>query len=106
MRWSLNVWCETWKSTLIYPVYFDGPLTSKSCTEILSGPLVDFLEDKVCSQDFLGMWYQHDGAPTHKSEQPCAFLGQTFDTEIIGYGGQQKWAAGSPDLSPLDFWIC
>ncbi|GFW81896.1 hypothetical protein TNCV_2885701 [Trichonephila clavipes] len=35
------------------------------------------------------MWYQHDGAPAHKSSQPCTFLAQTFDTRIIGYGGQE-----------------
>ncbi|GFV91718.1 hypothetical protein TNCV_4762831 [Trichonephila clavipes] len=31
----------------------------------------------------------YDGASTHKSAQPCAFLAQTFDTRIIGYGGQE-----------------
>ncbi|GFT32593.1 uncharacterized protein TNCV_3145461 [Trichonephila clavipes] len=51
------------------------------------------------------MWYQHDGAPAHKSEQPCTFLAQTFDTRIIGYGGQQEWPLRSPDPSPLDFFL-
>ncbi|GFS69543.1 uncharacterized protein TNCV_3894031 [Trichonephila clavipes] len=45
VRWSVNAWCGVWKSTLIGPIYFDGPLTSESYTEILSGPLADFLED-------------------------------------------------------------
>ncbi|GFW88407.1 uncharacterized protein TNCV_2287331 [Trichonephila clavipes] len=36
VRWSVNVWCGIWKSTLIGPIYFDGPLTSGSYTEILS----------------------------------------------------------------------
>ncbi|GFV02776.1 uncharacterized protein TNCV_619741 [Trichonephila clavipes] len=58
-------------------------------TEILSGPLADFLEDEVSLRDLSRMWYQHDGAPTHKSAQPCTFLAQTFDTQIIGYGGQE-----------------
>ncbi|GFS47791.1 hypothetical protein TNCV_3598031 [Trichonephila clavipes] len=35
------------------------------------------------------MWYQHDGASAHKSEQPCTFLAQTFDTRKISYGGQE-----------------
>ncbi|GFX69111.1 uncharacterized protein TNCV_4946101 [Trichonephila clavipes] len=35
------------------------------------------------------MWYQHDGASAHKSAKPCTFLAQTFDTRIIGYGGQE-----------------
>ncbi|GFT56105.1 hypothetical protein TNCV_811521 [Trichonephila clavipes] len=35
------------------------------------------------------MWYQHNGAPAHKSAQPCTLLALTFDTRIIGYGGQE-----------------
>ncbi|GFV12037.1 uncharacterized protein TNCV_669681 [Trichonephila clavipes] len=69
-------------------MYFDGPLTSELYTEILSGPLADFLEDEVSLRDLSRMWYQHDGAPAHKSAQPCTFLAKTFDTRIIGYGGQ------------------
>ncbi|GFU80189.1 uncharacterized protein TNCV_4309911 [Trichonephila clavipes] len=72
-------------------MYFDGPLTSESYTEILSEPLADFLEDEVSLRDLSCMWYQHDGAPAHKSAQPCTFLAQTFDTRIIGYGGQEEW---------------
>ncbi|GFT53109.1 uncharacterized protein TNCV_4232411 [Trichonephila clavipes] len=80
VRWSVNVWCGIWKSTLHGPMYFDGPLTSESYTEILSGPLADFLEDEVFLRDLSRMWYQHDGAPAHKSAQPYTFLAQTFDT--------------------------
>ncbi|GFU91728.1 uncharacterized protein TNCV_1795951 [Trichonephila clavipes] len=87
--WSVNVWCGIWKSTLIDPIYFDGPLTSESYTEILSGLLAYFLEDEVSLRDLSRMWYQHDGAPTHKSAQPCTFMAQTFDTRIIGYGCQE-----------------
>ncbi|GFX37395.1 uncharacterized protein TNCV_3106471 [Trichonephila clavipes] len=74
VRWSVNVWCVIWKSTLIGPIYFDEPLTSESYTKILSEPLADFLEDEVSLRDLLRMWYQHDGAPAHKSIQPCTFL--------------------------------
>ncbi|PRD23755.1 UNVERIFIED_CONTAM: hypothetical protein NCL1_45554 [Trichonephila clavipes] len=74
--------------------------------EILSGPLADLLEDKVSFRDLSRMWYQHDGATTNKSAQPCTFLPQTFDTRIIGYGGdQQEWPPRSRDLSPLDFFL-
>ncbi|PRD30016.1 UNVERIFIED_CONTAM: hypothetical protein NCL1_27683 [Trichonephila clavipes] len=51
------------------------------------------------------MWYQNDGAPAHKSAQPCTFLAQTFDTRIISYGGQQEWPPRSRYLSPLDFFL-
>ncbi|GFV38141.1 uncharacterized protein TNCV_709641 [Trichonephila clavipes] len=69
-------------------MYFDGLLTSESYTEVLSGPLADFLEDEVSLRDLSCIWYHHDGAPTHKSAQPCTFLAETFDTRIIRYGGQ------------------
>ncbi|GFW62625.1 putative RNA-directed DNA polymerase from transposon BS [Trichonephila clavipes] len=35
------------KEHLNWPNIFDGPLTLEPCTEILSGPLADFLEDEV-----------------------------------------------------------
>ena len=46
VRWSVNVWCGMWKSTLIGPMYYNGPLTAELYTKILSGPLADFLEDE------------------------------------------------------------
>ncbi|GFX00899.1 uncharacterized protein TNCV_4578651 [Trichonephila clavipes] len=60
-----------------------------SYTEILSGPLADFLEDEASLRDLSRMWYQHDGAPAHKSAQPCTFLTPTFDNRIIGYVAQE-----------------
>ncbi|GFT74089.1 uncharacterized protein TNCV_3708061 [Trichonephila clavipes] len=88
VRWSVNVWCGIWKSTLIDPIYFDGPLTSESYTEILSGPLAHCLDDKVSLLDLSRMWYRHDDAPTYKPAESCTFLALTFDTRIIGNGGQ------------------
>ena len=72
-------------------MYFDGPLTSESYMEILSGLLADFLEDEVFLRDLSRMQYQHDGIHAHKSAQPCTVLAQIFDTRITGYGGQQEW---------------
>ncbi|GFS93095.1 hypothetical protein TNCV_532931 [Trichonephila clavipes] len=48
------------------------------------------------------MWYQHDGVPAHKSAQPCTFWAQTFDTRIIGHGGQEvaKATGGVSDVAP------
>ncbi|GFU78307.1 uncharacterized protein TNCV_4497941 [Trichonephila clavipes] len=57
------------KSTLIGPLYFDGPLTSESYTEILSGPLADLLEDEVSLRDLSRMWYL-TGFGTHVMVPP------------------------------------
>ncbi|PRD19392.1 UNVERIFIED_CONTAM: hypothetical protein NCL1_57459 [Trichonephila clavipes] len=89
VRWSVNVWCGIWKSTLIGPMYFDGPLISESYMEILSELFANFLEDEVSLRDLSRMWFQPDGVPAHKSAQPFTFLAQTLDTRIIGYGGQE-----------------
>ncbi|GFX94952.1 uncharacterized protein TNCV_3045841 [Trichonephila clavipes] len=51
LRWSVNVWYGILKSPLIGLIYFDGSLTSESYTEILSGPLADFLEGEVSLRD-------------------------------------------------------
>ena len=50
--------CVTWnmEEILIDPMYFDGPLTSESYTEILSGLLADFLEDEVSLWNLSCMW--------------------------------------------------
>ncbi|GFW66222.1 uncharacterized protein TNCV_1711211 [Trichonephila clavipes] len=92
VRWSVNVGCGIWKSTLMSSMYCDGPLTSESYTEILSGPLADFLEDEVSLRDLSRMWYQHDGATHQKFAQPFTFLAQTLDSGIIGYEGQEEWS--------------
>ncbi|GFT25985.1 transposable element Tcb2 transposase [Trichonephila clavipes] len=55
-------------------------------------PPADILEDEVSLRDLSRIWYQHDGATTHKFAQPFIFLAQTLDTGIIGYGGQQEWS--------------
>lgn len=105
VRWSVNVWCGLWKSTLIGPFIFEDTLTSEKYTEILSGPLSDFLEESVSIRDLQRMWFQHDGAPAHKSRKPCTFLNVTFQNNIIGYGGPVEWPPRSPDLTPLDYFL-
>ncbi|GFT52624.1 uncharacterized protein TNCV_3765281 [Trichonephila clavipes] len=90
-RWSANVWCGIWKSILIGPIYFDGSLTSESYTGkfylcTVSRFFRRWFPYEICHAC---VWYQHYGAPAHKSTQPCTFLAQTFDTRIFNYGGQE-----------------
>ncbi|GFU06966.1 hypothetical protein TNCV_503451 [Trichonephila clavipes] len=70
-------------------MYFDGALTSESYMKILSGSLVDVLEDEVSLRDLSRMWYQHDGAPAHKFAQPSEDVGLP---ELI-YGTEKKRAS-------------
>ncbi|GFV18868.1 uncharacterized protein TNCV_4757551 [Trichonephila clavipes] len=49
------------------------------------------------------MWFQHDGAPAHLSEDVRIALDTAYSGGWIGQGGPINWPARSPDLSCLDF---
>ncbi|GBN36128.1 hypothetical protein AVEN_151843-1 [Araneus ventricosus] len=51
------------------------------------------------------MWFQHDGAPAHKSAPSLTLLRSMFQANIIGYGGLVEWLPRPPDLNPLDFFL-
>ncbi|GFW25494.1 uncharacterized protein TNCV_3722221 [Trichonephila clavipes] len=73
-----------WKNTLIGPIYFDGSLTSESYTEILSGPLADFLEDEVSLRDLTRMRYQRDGSPIgYRGQEVAEAKGGVSDTGLV-----------------------
>ncbi|GBN62514.1 hypothetical protein AVEN_3196-1 [Araneus ventricosus] len=49
------------------------------------------------------MWFQHDGAPPHYTNDVRQHLNVTFGQNLIGRGIPTQWPARSPDLSFLDF---
>ncbi|GBM88400.1 hypothetical protein AVEN_149453-1 [Araneus ventricosus] len=49
---------------------------------------------------------QHDGAPPYKISNAKLYLMEAFQNQIIGYGGFVEWPVRSPDLTPLDFFLC
>ena len=51
------------------------------------------------------MFFQQDGAPPHWGRDVKAFLHQEFPNRWIGRDGPIHWAARSPDLTPLDFFV-
>ncbi|GBO34265.1 hypothetical protein AVEN_114884-1 [Araneus ventricosus] len=51
------------------------------------------------------VWFQHDGAPAHKTSSVKQDLVEEFGEQIIGYGGLQEWPPRSPDLTPMDFFL-
>ncbi|GBO36063.1 hypothetical protein AVEN_257643-1 [Araneus ventricosus] len=48
---------------------------------------------------------QHDGAPPHKISKVKQCLMETFQNQVIGYGGFVEWPPHSPDLTSLDFFL-
>ncbi|GFV28403.1 transposable element Tcb2 transposase [Trichonephila clavipes] len=93
-------------------MHFDGPITSESYTEILSGPLADFLEDEVSLWDFSCMWHQHDVAPHTNLRNHAHFwrrhltLEESATEKLVGRleGGQnQAEVAQAIGVSQSDF---
>ncbi|GBM76752.1 hypothetical protein AVEN_86325-1 [Araneus ventricosus] len=66
--------------------------------------MTDFLEDLPLS-DLRNVWFQHDGAPPHKVSSVQQYIRDTFQQQVIGYGGCVKWPPRSPDLNPLGFFL-
>jgi hypothetical protein len=50
-------------------------------------------------------WLEHDGAPSYFSRQVREILDQQYPHRWIGRGGPLHWAARSPDLNPVDFFL-
>lgn len=50
------------------------------------------------------MWYQHDGAPAHYSQE-VRHLNNEYPERWIGRAGPVQWPARSPDLTKLDFFL-
>lgn len=84
----------------ILPNYLRGDIY----LTFLQNILPDFLEN-VSLVIRRNMWFQHDGAPAHNSQQVRNYLNATFQDKWIGREGPVAWPARSPDLSPLDFFL-
>ncbi|GBM12088.1 hypothetical protein AVEN_245485-1 [Araneus ventricosus] len=64
----------------------------------------DFLQDLPFS-DLQNVRFQHDGAPPHKVSSVQQYIRDTFQQQVIGYGGCVEWPPRSPDLNLLDFFL-
>ncbi|GBM96437.1 hypothetical protein AVEN_133802-1 [Araneus ventricosus] len=62
----------------------------------------DFLKDLPLS-DLRNVWFQHDGAAPHKVSSVQQYIRDTFQQQVIGYGGCVEWHPCSPELNRLDF---
>ncbi|GBN62092.1 hypothetical protein AVEN_241369-1 [Araneus ventricosus] len=59
----------------------------------------------VCFQ-LRNVWFQHDCSPAHKTSSVEQYLVDEFGEQIIGYGGFEEWPPRSPELTPMDFFLC
>lgn len=45
-------------------------------------------------------------APKHITNPVKVFLNETFGDQVISRHFPRKWPARSPDLNPIDYWLC
>ncbi|GBN19573.1 hypothetical protein AVEN_35372-1 [Araneus ventricosus] len=55
--------------------------------------------------DIRNVWFQHDDAPLYKVSSVHQYIRDTFQQQVIGYGGCVEWPKRSPDVNPLDFFL-
>ncbi|GBN96815.1 hypothetical protein AVEN_169052-1 [Araneus ventricosus] len=104
LRWSINVLCGIFNNRLIGPVFYEGTLTGQRYLKLLQDVITDFVENLPLHQ-LRNVWFQHDGAHPHKISNVKLYLMETFQNQVIGYGGFVEWPPRSPDLTPLDFFL-
>ena len=78
-------------------------INSKRYLNLLKTELWSEIESDL---DLTTYWIQQDGAAPHCSTECLAFLSEKFPGRIISRRMEHFWPAHSPDLSPLDFWLC
>ncbi|GBN02808.1 hypothetical protein AVEN_1707-1 [Araneus ventricosus] len=77
-----------------------NPLKKVKRKDVIS----DFLEDLPLS-DYQNVWFQHDDAPPHKVSSVQQYIRDTFQQQVIRYGGCVEWPPRSPEVNPLDFFL-
>ena len=101
----MNVCCDVLGNKLIGHFVFDNNLTGNAYEVFLRNELPGLLEDiplKIRSQ----MYFQHDGPPPHYTRHVRDYLNKSFPDRWLGRGGPVAWPPRSPDLTPLDFYLC
>lgn len=98
---KVNVWCALRKGQLFGPYFFDGNVTSEKYQHMLES----FFLPQLSQHQKDTMFFQQDGAPPHWGLRVRGFLNAKFPDRWIGRDGPIHWAARSPDLTPLDFFL-
>ena len=83
------------------PFFFDGNITGQNYLEMLQQCFIP----QLTRQELRKAVFQQDGAPPHFAMPVRAFLDTQFPERWLGRAGPMVWAARSPDLSPLDFFL-
>jgi hypothetical protein len=75
------LWAGMTATHLIGPYFFDGPVNTAFCAEMLEVLLIPQRKDRGLMED---VWLQHDGAPAHFTLTMCDILNEHFPGCWIG----------------------
>jgi len=89
---------DTWTG----PVILDDRMRGQNYIDFLQNELPKQLED-VPLATRIGMYFQHDGAPSQYTRHVMLHLNDTFPNRWIDRGSTINWPPKSPDLTQLDF---
>ena len=95
-------WCAVYNNKLTGTIFYAGILTGAQYLQLRQNVMLNFLENLPVFY-LRNVWFQHDGAPDHKTSPVKQHLVIEFGNQIIGYGGFEEWPPSSPDLTQLDF---
>ena len=98
----MNVWCAMSSNLVIGPYFFEENVNGKNYLDMLQNFFWPYIQSKgLCSK----IMFQQDGAPAHYSLIVRNWLDKRLPGRWIGRRGPIEWAARSPDLTPLDFFL-
>lgn len=100
-----NVWCGILNDQIIGPYFFRNNLNSQRYLEFLNNDIAEVL-DNMAIDLRCALWYQLDGAPIHNTLQVRNTLNVLFHSRVIGRNWDNCWPPRSPDITPLDFFLC
>ena len=99
---EVNVWCGLSATGVIGPFFFEGIVTGEAYLEMLRSSVLPAICTLYENSD---VFYQQDGEPPHYHRDMRAFLDEKLQGHWIGQTGTFEFPTGSPDLTPLDFYL-
>ena len=82
---GINIWCAIYNNKLIGPIFYDGILTGARYLQLLLNIMPIFLQNFLVIY-LRNVWFEHDGAPAHKTSPVKQCLVMEFGNQVIGYG--------------------
>jgi hypothetical protein len=87
---------------LIGPIFFHETINAQRYGELILDEFINQLDDEELQHGY----FQQDGATPHTTRANLQFLSDFFGDRIISGGTNTVWPPCSPDLTPLETFLC